>query len=196
MATKRADAGGSWEQGQALAARGEHRGAVASYRRGAALGEVSCIAALAVHLDSGRGVRCDRAAARRLWAKVARQGEASSALNVGLSFKHERRYRDAMRWFEIAERMGDESARLERAKLWLFGLGVRRDVSRGVAEIEAAIASGGLSEGEVEQAMLLLAFLYLDGVFVPRDHAIGMRWLGRAAASGSEIAALWRRDMS
>ncbi|MBK9037187.1 MAG: sel1 repeat family protein [Myxococcales bacterium] len=187
-----------WRRGQALAARGGRglRRAVALYRQGAALRDPSCIAALAFHLDAGRGVRRDPAAARRMWARGARLGDAGCALNVGLSYKHAGRYVQARRWFEVALGLGDASAPLELGKLRLFGLGARRDVARGVAWLETAAASELDAPAGREEAMLLLAYVHLDGVFVARSWQIGSRWLARAAARGSELAATWRRDLA
>lgn len=187
-----------WLRGQGLEAAGGrgYRKAAALYEQGVRLQNTSCIGALARLLDEGRGVRRDVAAARRLWARGARLGDCTGAFNMGVSFKDVQEYGKAMRWFEVAVRLGDDGALLETGKLLILGLGVRRDVARGIANLQTVIASEGTALCEREQAMLLLAYMNIDALFIGRSWRTGVRWLERASAAGSDIAAAWRREFS
>ena len=172
------------------------RAAVRYFRRGVALGNTARMSCLADHLERGRGVRRDLAAAVRLWQRMARRGVAIGAFNMAVHHKHRGSYRTAHQWFRKAEQMGDASATLKLAKLRLLGVGVRRDVASAVRDLERVADDPAVTEWQRESSRLVLASLYLDGTLVRRSYATGLAWIDRAITHGSDLAREYRRNVT
>jgi TPR repeat protein len=177
----------------ALLVEANPRKAVSLYRRGAALGHVDCMLSLANHLSQGIGTRKNLREALQWEARAARLGSPIAALNAGTSCKHLGDYAAAGLWFRKAAAMGDNGGRLELAKAQLLGTGTRRNIPAAVSLLRRVAASNSASDGEIEEAGLTLAYLYLDGWLVQRSPNDGLAWLRRTEKHGSAVARMVAR---
>lgn len=174
--------------GRVLVRRDRRRG-VRLLERAVRLGAEDALLALADTLADGD--RRARARAAALYRTAYRRGDATAAFNLACSYQNAGCYAEAVRWFRRAYEAGDPSAAMELARAELYGLGARRDVSAAFAKLER-LARGPSHEwpanGDRIEAMLVMAEVLLTGWPVRRNHALGVRWLRRAASLGSEVA--------
>lgn len=102
----------SWKKGHFHADAGRFREAANEFRKAARLGNPMAQDALATVLDDNASPKRPLEAVK--WYKRAvRAGYSTSALNLGVHYRNLGKLRWAKYWFSIAERMGDEDARLE-----------------------------------------------------------------------------------
>ena len=99
---------------------------------------------------------------------AAQRGDPGAALKVAKAFYNggvgsKRSYYNAFKWFEIAANSGSTEAKAWLGACYLFGLGVKPDLSRGKDLIEAAA-----NEGSPVGARFL-GLMYQRGIALPRD---------------------------
>lgn len=87
----------------------------------------------------------------------------------GLASKRALEFEPAFAHFQAAADLGHAGARMEAARLLLYGLGVGRDPARAVQEFEQAEREGDVVAG------YFLALLALGNVLLPRDGRIDAR---------------------
>lgn len=129
------------------------------YERGSALGDAMCLQALGYMYDVGEGVAEDKALAMKLYRKAWRRGSHEAAANIAVLYRERGDNRTMFRWYERVASAGDGSARLEMAKCYLSGIGVRKDVRAALRCLAVARTSDYIAEGEREEAEELLAGL-------------------------------------
>jgi len=87
-----------------LAARQEDKGnvrrAAQIYLAGARAGDSGCQLNLGNLYEAGSGVRCDRAAALYWHKRAYKQGRASAAHNIGVMWRNEKKFAQALGWFK------------------------------------------------------------------------------------------------
>lgn len=98
------------------------------YERGAALGDAMCLQALGYIYDVGEGVVADKTTAMKLYRKAWARGDHAAASNIAILYRERGNMRTMFKWYERVAQAGDGSARLEMAKCYLSGVGVRRDL--------------------------------------------------------------------
>lgn len=113
----------------------------------------------------------------------AQRGDVRAMLRVGKAFYHggvrsERSYSDANKWFEVAANSGSVEAKAWLGSSYLFGLGVKTNISRGKDLIEAAAKEGN------PVGVRFLGMMYRRGIGVPRDYAKATSLLRKAAEQG------------
>jgi len=87
----------------------------------------------------------------------------------GLASKQALEFEPAFAHFQAAADLGHAGARMEAARLLLYGLGVGRDPARAVREFERAEREGNVVAG------YFLALIALGDVLLPRDERIDAR---------------------
>lgn len=128
-----------------------------SFERGAALGDVECLCRLAYLFDVGRGVDVDKAMAMRCYQRAWRRSrDGVAAVNIAILYRERSNLRSMFRWWQRAAERGDGSARLEMAKCYRQGHGVRRDLQAALRCLSAAISSNDIYEEDREEAQHLL----------------------------------------
>jgi uncharacterized protein len=143
----------------AAAEKGDCSHARICYEQGAALNDAECLHALAYMYDVGEGVTADKAVAMKLYRRAWRRGSHAAANNIAILYREQGKKRAMFRWFDRVAQAGDGSARLQMAKCYLRGEGVRRDAQAAIRCLAAANASFYISELEREEAQAFLAEL-------------------------------------
>lgn len=173
------ECGISTVDGQTLIRRNPAR-ARSLYRSAAELGEPSAMSAVADDLTKDGTTSSQRRQGVALYRAAFRAGNANAALNLAVSYRGWRRYRLAVAWLRRAVAAGSSRARLELAYAELHGIGTPRSVERGIQALERCASDPELSDGDCEEAMLLLASLYATGWLVERDPRKSRTWSVRA----------------
>ena len=101
---------------------------------------------------------------------------ADALYRQGLASKQALDMQRAFERFEAAARLGHANARMEAARLMLYGLGTERDPRRAVQWFEDAERAGNAIAG------YFLALVALGDVLVPRDGRIDSRMLAAVRA--------------
>lgn len=128
-----------------------------SFERGATLGDSMCLCRLAYLFDIGRGVEVDKAKAMRLYRRAWRiDKNVVAGGNIAILYREAKNWRQTFRWWQRVADLGDGSAKLEMAKCYLRGQGVRHDPLAALRCLSAAQSSFYISEYERELAQLLL----------------------------------------
>ena len=163
------------------------------YERAAALGDAGAITVIADVLTKHGG----RAELRRgvvMYRRAIRKGYVTAMHNLAVTYLNAGLHTEAVRWFRRAAtdpNEPDESALLEVARAELYGLGTRRNAHTAIQKLEKIARSKSWyypANSMQHEAMIVLGDAYVHGWFVPRDYDRGMRWLKRAARSGSKLA--------
>lgn len=129
------------------------------YEHGAALGDAMCLQALAYMYDVGQGVIEDKALAMKMYRKAWRLGSHAAASNIAILYREQGKRGLMFRWLERVASAGDGSARLEVAKCYLSGSGVRKDPQAALRSLAIAVGSHFITEHEREEAQTMLAEL-------------------------------------
>jgi uncharacterized protein len=101
-----------WDAGNLLSAFG-------LFLVGAKAGDSSSQVNLGNFYCSGLGVKPNRARALHWYRRAWRHGERCAASNIGIVFRDERKWKQALDWFERAAKLQDGDANLEIAKIYL-----------------------------------------------------------------------------
>ncbi len=109
--------------------------------------------------DVGEGVSADKAEAMKLYRKAWYRGSHAAATNIAVLYREQGKMRTMFRWYERVALPGDGSARLEIAKCYLSGSGVRKDVQAALQCLAVATVSDYITEYEREEAQATLATL-------------------------------------
>ena len=140
-----------------LAARQEDKGnvrrAAQIYLAGARAGDSGCQLNLGNLYEAGSGVRCDRAAALYWYKRAYKQGSASAAHNIGVMWRNEKKFAQALGWFKKAVATRDDESSLEIAK---YDLAVKNNPAKAVRYLKTVVRSNRCSEAGVEEAKELL----------------------------------------
>ncbi len=130
--------------------------------------------------------RGDYATALEEWLPLARQGDASAQLNLGLMYDAgrgvPRDYAESASWYTKAAEQGDANSQ--------FNLGLKYDLGQGVPQdyAEAVKWYRMAAEQAYGSALNNLGFMYDEGRGVPQDYVQAHLWYNLAAAQGDELA--------
>ena len=112
--------------------------------------------------------------------KWAEDGESESQCKIGWLYLGDENFAEAAKWLSRAADNGNVNSTGAAAKLFLEGLGVPKDVERGIRYLrQGAERPGG---GGNENCARDLAEIYEQGMLVPRDHAEAYYFFGIALA--------------
>lgn len=103
--------------------------------------------------DAGSGTRRNRAAALYWYKRAYRKGEASAAHNIGMIWRDEGKWRQALPWFHRAISLGDDDSALEIAKYYLT---IKGDRERTIRYLTKVCRSDRATEASIEEAKRLL----------------------------------------
>lgn len=155
------------------------------------------VSALADSLQDGITAvnRKDYPAAIKLLEPLARSGNASAQLRIGLLHYHGHGVREsdaqALQWFERAARQGLAEAQFHLGNMYAYGLaspGADVDASRLAAQWYFEAARQGHADAQYS-----LGILFLTGTGVVQNTDEGARWIGLAAAQGHADAAIYMK---
>ncbi|WP_128001398.1 tetratricopeptide repeat protein [Piscinibacter defluvii] len=137
--------------------------------------------------------RKDYPEAVRLLEPLARAGNASAQLRLGLLYYHGHGVREsdaqALQWFERAARQGLADAQFHLGNMYAYGL-VALTGESDPARVAAQWYFEAARQGHAD-AQYSLGILFLTGSGVLRDEAEARRWIERAAAQGHADAAAY-----
>lgn len=133
----------------------------------------------AVALKSG-----DYATALQIWKPLAEKGDVRAQIYVGRMYQHgwgvARNYKEAVNWYQLAVKQGDELA--EKMLAWMFDSG-----SSAFADgdyVTALRIWKPLAEKGYPKAQDSLAGMYKEGLGVAQDHKKALKWYRLAAEQG------------
>ncbi len=108
------------------------------------------------YLD-GIGLKPNRALALYWYRRAYQRGERCAANNMGIVFRDEKKYAQALRWFERAVDLGDGDANLEIAKIYIS----RTDIPTAVRYLNQTLRTRkhDVTEASKEEAQELLSQL-------------------------------------
>lgn len=130
--------------------------ALRCFQEGASLGDVSCLGRLGMMFDVGRGVEVDKTFAMRCYQRAWRRGCGGAANNIAILYREYGNLQAMSRWFKRAIERGDGDARVELAKCYLNGHGLRRSVSAASLQLKLAMKADDITEAGREEATNLL----------------------------------------
>lgn len=176
------------------ARRGDEAQAVRWYKRAVELGDTTSANEVGVACFYGRGVRRDRAAARR-WYEIAARGPgarsrdeatrldtATAMTNLGRMYRKgagvQQSWRQALRWFKKATWLGSPQAAHQLARYYSGKDGPRAQPRRQLAALELAAVLG------CADCRRSLGVLLWNGQRVPRDRARALVLYAQAAEAG------------
>ena len=161
----------------------------------------ACIVpALADPLQDGIAAvqRKDYPAAIRLLEPLARSGNPTAQLRLGLLHYHGHGVREsdpeALLWFERAARQGLAEAQFNLGNMYAYGLADQRgdvDPNRLAAQWYFEAARQGHAEAQYS-----LGILFRTGTGVVQNRAEAARWIGLAAAQGHADAAAYLKGQT
>ena len=161
---------------------GQHERSFKWYLRGAKGGDPDAMTSLGVCYRYGRGVAQDLRAGVWWYREAARLGCPHAHNNLAICYKNGEGVpidrRAAFRWRKKAADLGHDLSKLVVAAWRIDGFGVRRDVAKGLAQMQR------LARRDPEAAWEL-GDRWLEGNGIPQDRRRGVRWLRIAARLGS-----------
>ena len=86
-------------------------------------GSMVCFMGLGYYYDVGLGCKRDRQKALYWYKRAVRRGSSSAAINIGITYRNQRKRYLALYWFKKSLAMGDGDALLELGKLMLNAYG-------------------------------------------------------------------------
>lgn len=144
----------------AAQAAGDHARALRSFERGAALGDIACLLRLGWMYDAGIGVEADKDFAMRCYQRAWRSDPSQAAANcIARLYCETGNFRAMFRWFERAAAQGDDGAKVDMAKCYLAGVGVRPSLGGAMKCLASAVSGSNICQAEREEAEALLAQL-------------------------------------
>ncbi|MGI0118261.1 tetratricopeptide repeat protein [Zooshikella sp. RANM57] len=129
--------------------------------KGALAGNTSCM--IWVGVLYGDGIKPDFRNQKEIkWYKKAwKKGELSSANNLAIVYKNQRKYGLAEKWFKLAIAKGDGDANLELAKLYIH---LKADKGIIIQYLNETIESDYVTEASAEEASSLMDKTLESGV--------------------------------
>lgn len=136
----------------------------------------------------------DHKGAFALWLPVARQGDASAQLNLGLMHENgqgaSKNYAKAAEWYHKAAAQGLARAQVRLGLMYNYGRGVPKDYAKATQWYRKAAVQGHA------RAQSSLGGSYGNGVGVTQDYVQAYMWLSLAAAQGLKAAAKDRKSIA
>lgn len=131
-------------------------------RRAAESGDPTAAGALGYAYDVGCGIRGDKALALKWYRRAARMGNAVGASNIATVYRDKGDLGLAHRWLLRAVEMGHGDAAVAAGYGYLYGIGVRTDVSSARRMFRRALRGGDASPYGREEALYNLAIAHVD----------------------------------
>ncbi|WP_288298793.1 tetratricopeptide repeat protein [uncultured Megasphaera sp.] len=152
-----------------------------------AAGDSHAMVELAAYCQYGHKKNLKKATS--LYKKAAKLGEDDAMLALGDLAFEEKKYANAVKWYEAAVAADNLEAMLELARLYLEGDGVRKDHKKAKALYVKAAETGDTA------AMAELADHYYRGDFAKIDYAKALAWYEKAFDDGWVEAANYIGDI-
>jgi len=174
------------ERGQALYRTGDLAGAVACYRKAAALGNGNAEYLLGLALDAGEGAGQDRVAAVKLFRAAADRGIAGAQFRMATIYFTgagvETDVNKGLEWLTAAAAQGHLHAQAMLGDFYAVGMVVAQNQAKSIEWYTKAAEQGDVASQQwVGQA-------YYYGPGVPKDVTKSAAWYRRAADRGDAIS--------
>lgn len=121
-----------------------------------------------------------RSGAQKWYRKAAEQGDAFSQTRTGDFYSYDGDYVKAREWYEKAALQGYADANRWLAFLYLDGLGVRQNTSKGIDLLKKSASQKN------SEAQYALGFAYRDGMYVRKNKKTAKEWFGKACDNGDQ----------
>jgi len=131
-------------------------------RRAAQSGDPTAAGSLGYAYDVGRGIRTDKALALKWYRRAAKMGSSSAATNIATVYRDKGNLTLAHRWLLRAVEMGDADAAVAAGYGYLYGIGVRRDISSARWMFHRALRDRDITPTGREEALYNLAIVHVD----------------------------------
>ena len=138
------------------------RYSVRLFRRAAEAGDPTAAGALGYAYDVGKGIPGDKASALEWYRLAARMGSTTAASNIAMVYRDKGNLRRAHQWLLRTVEMGDGDAAVSAGYGYLYGIGVRRDVSSARRMFRRALKGSDASPFGREEALYNLAIAHVD----------------------------------
>jgi TPR repeat protein len=132
------------------------------FRSAAERGDPTAAGALGYAYDVGQGIRSDRALALKWYRRAARMGDTTAASNIATVYRDKGDLRRAHQWLLRTVEMGDGCAAVTAGYGYLYGIGVRRDLSSARRMFRRALRELDTSAYGREEALYNLAIAHVD----------------------------------
>jgi TPR repeat protein len=137
-----------WEQGKL-------QSAFRLFLAAAKGGDTGCQNNLGYFYDEGIGVKPNRARALYWYRRAYRRGVRCAASNIGVVYRDEENWKQALAWFERAIKLEDDDANLEIAKIYLHQM---KDRAKAIHYLKQTLKAkpDDVTEASREEAQRLL----------------------------------------
>ena len=137
---------------------GEFDVALRCFQQGAALGDAGCLERLGAMYYVGNSVEVDKQFALHCYRRAWWRGGLCAANNMAILYREQGDAKAMIRWFKRAIERGDEDPRVELAKCYLNGNGLKRSVSAASEQLRSALKAQpiNVTDASKEEAALLL----------------------------------------
>ena len=130
-------------------------------RRAAQMGDRSAAGSLGYAYDVGRGIGRNTALALKWYRRAAHMGDSGAAANIATVFRDKGNLRVAHGWLLRALKMGDGDAAVTAGYGYLYGIGVRRNISSARRMFRRALRGRDTSAYGREEALYNLAMVHI-----------------------------------
>lgn len=138
------------------------RYSVRLFRRAAEGGDPTAAGSLGYAYDVGQGIPGDKAVALKWYRRAARMGNTTAASNIATVYRDKGNLKRAHQWLLRTVEMGDGDAAVSAGYGYLYGIGVRRDVSAARRMFRRALKDSDTSPYGREEALYNLAIAHVD----------------------------------
>jgi TPR repeat protein len=131
-------------------------------RRAAESGDCGAMGSLGYAYDVGQGIRGDKARALEWYRRAVKMGNQVAAANIATVYRDKGNLGLAHRWLLRAVKMGDGDAAVTAGYGYLYGIGVRADISSARRMFRRALRGRDTSPYGREEALYNLAIAHVD----------------------------------
>jgi TPR repeat protein len=142
--------------------RGQYTEALPLLLKGAKAGDTSCQILLGNYLSDGRkGIPVDRKRAIYWYMRAYKQGSSAAASNLAMTYRKQGDVDEALRWYELGVKSGDNEAHIPLAKIWLHEHGNR---SKAIKHLKAVFSGNPKDVSELgrDEARTMLRRLQMS----------------------------------
>ncbi len=141
--------------------RGRYTEALPLLLKGAKAGDTSCQILLGNYLTKGRkGIMVDRKRGIYWYMRAYKQKSSTGASNLAMTYRKQGDLEEALRWYELAVKLGDNEAHLPLAKIWLHDRGNK---AKAIKHLKAVFSGNLLDVSELgrDEARTMLRRLHM-----------------------------------
>ncbi len=131
----------------------------------------------------GYGVEKNIEKAREWYKKASDLGDLYSSYNLGLTYFEEKKYSEAIDWFEIAAEKEYPEALVKLGEMYFYGQGIDKPDEKGAFEYFFIASSNGNAK-----AQSWIGYMYHYGKGVVQNKSEARKWYQKAADQGDKYS--------